>query len=125
MKVRDMHMKSTPLRAFLILAISGFTASPASAQGLTGQRVQGLERVCTYRRSGRSTGPARETRIGLGQPCPPFYRRPPATPVGIPALATLVRTSRAGGRTECIYGQAGREYRRLIAQGALCPFSAR
>lgn len=98
--------------AFAAMAVHG---QPA----LTGQRVEGMRRVCIY--GNRSDAPVR--RIGSGEPCPARYRVQEADVQLVPSMAIRVGEGRWMGEATCMYRYAGRDYRTQRPASMTCPLT--
>ena len=111
------------MRILLIsIALFGGASAAAEARLLT-QRIGGGNRVCVYEIRGLpGRAMVRETKVGMGEPCPARYRAPRAAPDRrIPADARLESTRRIGGRTICTYARFGRRYSHAVSLSAACP----
>ena len=95
------------------------TIALQGAPRLTGQRLEGIYRVCTYGVQPR----IKARRIGSGEPCPQTYREPEPEIEFVPAAAMRVGESRGIGQTICIYRFSNRDYRTLLPALVRCPLT--
>jgi hypothetical protein len=100
-------------------------AAGQSGGALVSERTDGMRRVCSYEDSVRGRrAPPLQVRIGLAEPCPFRYPRPPRPrPPEIPPMATLEGQSLDGGRTICRYNYLGVRYTRAIPASLTCPYT--
>lgn len=98
--------------AFAALAVHG---QPV----LTGQRVEGMRRVCIY--GTQANAPVR--RIGSGEPCPSRYRVVEPEEQLVPSMAIRVGEGRFMGQDTCMYRYAGRDYRTRRPASMTCPLT--
>jgi hypothetical protein len=115
------------LGKFVAAAVGAALVTPAIANArLAGQEIRGTERICVYRgslnepRGGSTTIATRSLTIGLGEPCPPFARRPAATSSRPPVTSVLRSQQRVGDRRACTYSQAGQDYVLMIPSASTC-----
>jgi hypothetical protein len=114
----------TPMKPVLVLplaVLAALAATPAAAQ-LVSERVENLERICTYR-DGNSAAGAREYRVGLGEACSAYIptERTSAPP---PPTARLESTAERNGKRICSYAQRYRRWSFEVPLDTRCPVSA-
>ena len=106
----------------LSLAILAALAPETGRAQLLDDRVEGLQRVCTYR-DNFDPSRARETRTGIGNACP---TAPPRSRSSLPAppTARLLATQDDDSGRQCVYGEGARRWTIETAVGRRCPLSA-
>ena len=113
-------MRRAGWAALMLIGISAGSGASAQPFRLEDQRVEGINRVCTY----RNLRETRALRIGRGEPCPAQFRERREAAPTIPPFATLSGRAYEGGRTICIYSYLGRDYRRTLSGGSYCTYTA-
>jgi hypothetical protein len=117
------------LRFLTLCALTGLLALVAMADAgarLVMQKAQGAHRLCYYENRGtdRARVPTHQSRVGLGEPCPPYYRAEQSQVAQtIPSMATLHDEVDAPGGRLCHYLYMGTTYSRPIRGSAHCPLT--
>ena len=106
----------------IVLAVVAATAPERASAQLVSERVEGSQRICTYRDNYVPSG-GREYRVGVGEACavsPPTERSslPP------PPTARLVSSSEKDGMRVCAYSQRNRSWSFELPLDTLCPINA-
>ena len=107
------------MAAFLLPAL--FAVAPAAAQ-LISDRVVDEQRLCIYVGSDRLADGEivpRNTVVPSSQSCPEIapYRDPNQR---VPGNAALLREAVENGQRNCVYGQGGVEYTRVVPPARYC-----
>lgn len=101
------------------------TPSGGSAQ-LLSERVDGLERTCTY--AGFSNiitdAPTRTYRVGIGQNCPFTHSSPTTSALPVPPTAQLRSETVTAAARACVYEQAGSAWTLTLSPAQPCPLAA-
>jgi hypothetical protein len=112
------------MRHLIVLSLAVLAALvPETGQAqLLYDRVEGLQRVCTYR-DNFDPSRARETRTGIGSACPTF---PPRSRSSLPAppTARLLATQDDDSGRQCVYGEGSRRWTIETTVDRRCPLSA-
>jgi len=109
-----------------LLAVLLLPASPARAQALVSEQVQGNLRICNYAgNNGLLSGTAqgRQYRVGIGENCPVT---PPLTDpnrTAPPTAALTSESSSAEGRV-CVYERWGSSWTVTLRDQTACPPAA-